>query len=183
MLYLAEEMAPAERSAFQQRLASDEALAAELETLRAAQQAAFEAIDRADRSSRLPASQGVAVRRVIRAIQQWQIRRIKPTLEPARRGLPLPWWCYPAAAAASIITAFLVWSSRQEVGPTLPATTHQQWAERQEDDLANWMDSSFAFDDAGGGSVEFILGTPLTSTQADDLNSIFLIPPSEETIQ
>ena len=182
-LYLADEMAPAERAAFEQRLASDETLSAELQTLRAAQEAAFEAINRADRSSRLPASQGVAVRRVIRAVQQWQTRRLKPTLEPARRGLPLPWWCYPAAAAASIITAFLIWSSRQEVGPTPPALNHQQWVERQEEDLAKWMGSSFAFDDAGDGSVESILATPLTSTQADDLNSIFLIPPSEETIQ
>ena len=184
MLYLADEMSPAEREAFDQRLAGDAALRAELEALAEAQVASLAALENADRTARLPTSQNVAVRRVARAIQQWQARRIKPA-EPARRGLPLPWWCYPAAAAASIITAFLVWSSRQEVGPTPPAPgAHQLVVLDEEDLLADWLDSSLAFDETSTASADVILDVPFSSSRTDDLNSIFLTPPtSEETLQ
>src|SRR5205823_5825643 len=50
-----------------------------------------------------------AVRNVGRAIRQ---RLAQPSArEPAaaRGSLPYPWWCYPTAAAAASILAFLVW--------------------------------------------------------------------------
>jgi hypothetical protein len=74
-----------------------------------------------DRLQRPPVGDGVATRRAMRAMQQWQTSRMSRLRSPAVvKSLPLPWWMYPAAAAAALIIGFLVWSSRQEVGP-MPA--------------------------------------------------------------
>ena len=185
MLYLAQEMPAAEREAFEQRLAGDEALAVELEALRSAQDVSFAALAHGDSARRLPASESVAARRVSRAIHQWHVGRVKPSSETRRRGLPLPWWCYPAAAAASIVTAFLVWSSRQEIGPMPPVVTQSHFVDLERQQLADWMDSSLALDEGGWdvASADAILDVPLSSSRTDDLRSIFFLPGNSESLQ
>ena len=185
MLYLAEEMPAPDRDAFEQRLGADGALAAELEALRRAQEVSFAALAHGDGARRLPASEGVAARRVSRAIHQWHTGRVKSSGESRRRGLPLPWWCYPAAAAASIVTAFLVWSSRQEIAPMPAVVTPFHFVDLEREQLADLMDSSLAFDEGiwDTASADAILDVPLSSSRTDDLRSIFFLPGSSETLQ
>lgn len=181
MRYVAGEMPAADREALERRLAGDPSLAAELEALRAAERICYDALDRGDRQTRLPVGEGVAVRRVTRSMHQWLARRHAPAAEPKRRGLLLPWWCYPTAAAAAVIVAFLVWSVRQEVGPTEPVVGIGQFQEMQQDQLADWMDSSLAMDSENVVvAVDSILAAPTgSSSRPDDLNSIFLSPSEE----
>lgn len=185
MLYLADEMTAPDRESFEQRLGAEAALSTELDALRSAQDVSFAALAHGDAARRLPASEGVAARRVSRAIHQWHIGRVRPSSEQRRRGLPLPWWCYPAAAAASIVTAFLVWSSRQEIGPMPPVVTAKHFAEMERQQLADWMDSSLALDEGSwdNASADAILDVPLSSSRTDDLRSIYFLPGSGESLQ
>ena len=64
MLYLAGELEPAQREAFEQRLRAEPELVAEAEQVRAAQRSIAAELERADARTRLPASEGVVVRRV-----------------------------------------------------------------------------------------------------------------------
>ena len=148
LLYATEEMTAEQRAAFEQKLASDPELAAELAELQRAQQLAFSSISELDRQDRPAVSDAVAVRRASRAIQQWQMKRqMRPSASPDAKGLPLPWWMYPAAAAASIVVGFLVWSSRQEV-PALQADDQVkrsfEFAQAEEEALADALAESFA---------------------------------------
>jgi len=110
LMYLAGELPDDDRAEVERRLARDPALRAELESLREAHDAFAAAMPALDRVDRLPAPQGPGVRRVVRAMQQWQAGRLAaaPTPAPART-LRYPWWAYPLAAAASVIIAFVVW--------------------------------------------------------------------------
>src|SRR5207237_9735977 len=135
------------------RRAIEPALVAELTRLREAQEFCAGTIKSVDDQARLPVGEGVAVRRVSRAIQQWQVDRIRTTPATKKRGLPLPWWSYPTAAAAAIIIGFLIWSSRQPIPSIDKAdvavnSVEQTPDEQRGDDgpsktLADWMDSSF----------------------------------------
>ena len=107
ILYLAGELEPAEREAFERRLAAEPKLAAEVEQLRAAQQSVVSELQRADTSARLPVSEGVAVRRVSRAMSSWLVGRNAAPIQIVRKNAPLPWWSYPSAIAASLIIGFL----------------------------------------------------------------------------
>ena len=120
MLYAAGELEPAAREAFELRLSGEPQLAADLEQLRAAQGSIAAALQHADAQQRLPVNEGVAVRRVSRSINAWLAARTVAAMPPVKKPWPMPWWSYPAAAAACLIVGFLVWSSRQEVGP-MPA--------------------------------------------------------------
>jgi hypothetical protein len=61
------------------------------------------------------------VRRVVRAMRQWQAGRVaRPAPAPAKPGLLYPWWAYPLAAAASIVIAFLVWWGHADRSDRLP---------------------------------------------------------------
>ena len=115
VLYISGELANGEKAALERRLANEPALAGELEKLRAAHGFCGEAIAAVDATAKMPVGEGVAVRRVSRAMQQWQVDRIRAAPLTQKKGLPLPWWSYPVAVAASVIIAFLVWSSRQSV--------------------------------------------------------------------
>src|ERR1051325_8323452 len=92
VLYLAGELANGEKAALERRLSSEPALAAELARLREAQAFCVDTIKRGDEQTRLPVGEGVAVRRVSRAMQQWQVDRVvAQAAAKSKRGLPLPW--------------------------------------------------------------------------------------------
>src|SRR5689334_4872933 len=98
LMYLAGELPGSDRIDLERRLATDPALAQALANLREAQSRIDDAMRAADATVQLPISREVAVRRVGRAIQQWQIDRHKPRAAAReRRPFHLPWWAYPAA--------------------------------------------------------------------------------------
>src|SRR5688572_16443860 len=185
MLYIGGELEPQQREAFEQRLAGDPQLAAEVEQARAAQASVAAELARADAHMRLPAGEGVAVRRVSRAINTWLVTRSAATMPPVKKGLPLPWWVYPTAAAASLVVGFLVWSSRQEVRPLDPSPEAQaginQLAAEQEE-LAEWLTTSLAATTADA-SMDAELEQILSAGGADDLNAVYLSPRREENTQ
>jgi hypothetical protein len=200
VLYLAGELANGEKTALEKRLAAEPKLAAELDRLRAAQAFCNGAISHGDQTARLPVSEGVAVRRVSRAMQQWQVDRVRAMPPVKKKGLPLPWWCYPAAAAAAIIVGFLIWSSRQPIGPVggpndggpvainTPTTEESQPSDGQPDDTVaqadyDFLSSSFALTPpetaTADASADETVSSPATS---DDGTSLFPTR-NEETFQ
>jgi anti-sigma factor RsiW len=209
LMYLAGELSNGVKSSLERRLASEPELAAELERVREANAFCIDLLQKDDELNRLPTSEAVAIRRVSRAMQQWHVHRVA-SVEPRKRGLLLPWWCYPTAAAAAIIIGFLVWSFRQQTN-SLPAVDGggvdggaavaledqkdgaspdqsseeiQSVASQSQTELADWMDSSF------GVSAEASADQPQpgqSSTPAmsgsDDSASILPTPLPEESVQ
>jgi anti-sigma factor RsiW len=157
MLYVAGELDADERAAFERRVASEPQLAAEVEQLRAAQSSVAAELERADGYTRLPASEGVVVRRISRAMNQWLANRDATPAVPQRRAVTFPWWSYPSAAAAILIVGFLVWSSRQEVGPldaSPEAKREISNMEVEQQELADWMSNSLDANAYASADVE-----------------------------
>ena len=127
LMYLADELSAEDRAEVEHMLGSDGGMRAELERLRALQEGTVAAIGAADAGARLPVSEGVAVRRVMRMMRQWQIdhAHAPPPQEPIRE-LRFPWWSYPLTTAAAVLIAFLVWwGNRPEIAPRRVATYQQ----------------------------------------------------------
>ena len=189
VMYVNGELANGEKAALERRVASEPALAAELQRVRDAQSFFADSIRDADAGAKMPVGEGVAVRRVSRAIQQWQVDRIRSTPPAQKKGLPLPWWSYPVAVAASLIIGFLVWSSRQKVesiGPTevagLNTTGETDGGQSDESsttapDITDWMASSFGVNPEAGAAEEASVGPVMLEEPS---LSMF---PAEETIQ
>jgi anti-sigma factor RsiW len=115
LLYLAGELPPEDRTEVEQMLATDPLMRGALERLRDASDAFESAMPGLDRATRLPAPEPVAMRRVMRAMRQWQARRLAaPGPAESRRKIRFPLWAYPLAAAASVVIAFLVWWGNTE---------------------------------------------------------------------
>ena len=184
MLYLGGELEAADREAFERQLAAEPQLAAELEQLRAAQESLSAQLEHADAHTRLPASEGVAVRRVARAVNAWIVGRSAAPPMTIKRGVLFPWWSYPAVIAASVIFGFIVWSSRQEVPPMEPlqaAKDHMDTLEAEQADLAEWLTTSLDVADATTSDTE--LGQLLSRGLNDELNAVYLSPQPEEMTQ
>ena len=186
VLYIADELEPEEREAFARRLAGDPQLAAEVKQARAAQLSVAGELERADAHTRLAAGEGVAVRRVSRAITAWLDNRVVATAPPAKKGLLLPWWAYPTTAAASLIVGFLVWSSRQEVRPLEPSAEAQRgisMLEAEQAELAEWLTTSLDTTTTADASMDVELEQLLSVGGAEDLNAVYLSPRREENSQ
>jgi len=182
MLYVAGELEPAEREAFERRLSAEPQLAAELEQLRAAQRSVATALERVDAHQRLPVSEGVAVRRVSRAITGWLADRTVSTMPPIRKGWPFPWWSYPAAAAACLIVGFLVWSTNQEVAPMSPlkeATDKLTMMENEQSDLAEWLTGSL--DVTADATLDQEIDRLQWMGRWDGLNAVYYVGQEENT--
>lgn len=187
MLYLADELTAAERDLFERRVAAEPQLAAEIEQVRAAQQSIAAELERADARTRLPASEGVVVRRVSRTISGWLAQRTGSPMSIVKKPFAMPWWAYPSAMAASLIIGFLIWSSRQEVKPmdALPATKDEvAIMQREQEDLAEWLTTSLdATADASTDGVDQFLSVGNGGGAADDLNALYRSPMREENAQ
>jgi anti-sigma factor RsiW len=183
MMYAADELPADQRIALEAQLATDTALAGELQQIRSAMESSESSIKQLDSTQRLPSNEGVAVRRVQREIQQWTVDRLRAVAAPEKRKLVIPWWSYPAAAAAIVIISFLVWSSRQEVGPVEPAKSmaaDQLYLEDKDDALANRLDATFDSDSTVALAVDDSIQP---QGESDESGAFFLATPREELTQ
>src|SRR5215217_472803 len=104
LMYLADEMSAEDKAEVEQMLASDQSMRAELDRLRGLSDATIGALDRIEAGSRLPVSEGVAVRRATRMMRQWQVdHATAPPPEETINELRFPWWSYPLATAAAVL--------------------------------------------------------------------------------
>jgi hypothetical protein len=128
LMYVADELSAEDRAEVEQMLGSDAGMRAELERLRAVREAAMAALASADEATRLPVSENVAVRRVMRMMRQWQIDHAQaPPPEATVSELRFPWWSYPLTTAAAVLIAFLVWwGNRPEQLPRRQVTYQQE---------------------------------------------------------
>jgi anti-sigma factor RsiW len=185
MLYVADELEPAERETFQRRLAAEPQLAAEVEQVRAAQGLIATELQHADARTRLPASEGVVVRRVSRAIASRLAARVPGPMQLSKRPFAMPWWSYPAAVAASLIIGFLVWSSRQEVPPMAPSEEAKRefsMMEAEQAELAEWLSTSLdaTADASMDAEVEQVMSV---GGGAEELNALYRSRMREENSQ
>ena len=182
MLYVAGELEPAEREAFERRLASEPQLAAEVEQLRAAQGAIAQTLERVDAQQRMPVSEGVPVRRVSRSINGWLAARTVSNMPPIKKGWPFPWWAYPAAAAACLIVGFLVWSTNQDV-PAMSALPEAKekitMMENEQSELAEWLTGSL--DATADATLDQEIDRVRYAGRWDVLNSVYYVGQEENT--
>lgn len=179
LLYLADELPADQRLLIESRLAREPELAAQFESLRDLQTGLMESIRQDDQTSRMPVNEAVAVRRVSRAMEQWQVDRlaIRSVDDKPRRSIPL--WAYPAAVAAMIIVGFLTWSMRQEIKPVGPERPMVS-AGGDEEQMADWLASSFGATPDGAEETQPWLPAELPGM--DDRGSLMPAIP-EETVQ
>ncbi len=113
LMYLADELGADDRREVEQMLAVDAALAAELEQIRAAQDAVMSAMGEMDKSTPMRVSTAVAARQISRLMKQWQVDRLtRRPVEGPKKGSRIPWWGYPAASAAAaavVLIGLMVW--------------------------------------------------------------------------
>jgi hypothetical protein len=126
LMYVADELSAEDRADVEQQLATDGSLRAELERVRALQTSSFATLGDLDANTRLPVSEGVAVRRATRMIRQWQVDHATATPpEEEKDELRFPWWSYPLTTAAAVMIAFLVWWGNRSETPPKPNLAQQ----------------------------------------------------------
>jgi hypothetical protein len=127
LMYLADELSAEDRAEVEHMLGSDGGMRAELDRLRALHDGTAATISAVDAGARLPVSEGVAVRRVMRMMRQWQIDHAQaPPPEEPLSELRFPWWSYPLTTAAAVLIAFLVWWGNRPDQPPRRVASFQQ---------------------------------------------------------
>lgn len=130
LMYLAGELPHRQIIALEKRLATDPALARELETLREIQ-SDFDAQMQALDGKRI-AGQAMAVARIGRAMRLHDIsQESSDEMLAPRRVLRMPAWAYPIAAAAAVVLVYVGWWAHQPAmhvtsvaqGPVVPSQT------------------------------------------------------------
>lgn len=140
LLYLAGELPADQARAIDTRLASDAALRAELESLRAAEAMLHQGLRTADAAEPIDAHLRLIDRGVGRMLQQWQVdRATRPTVATqARKSRRLPLWLYPLTAAAIVAVGLGTWSltlGPDNEGPAPGATA----VNTEEELIPDWM--------------------------------------------
>jgi hypothetical protein len=151
LMYLADELGPADRAAVEVKLAADSSLRAELETLRAVHESVSQSLAAADAARPVSSAKGAAAQRNLsRVIRQWHIERelasAASNMPQARRS---KWWIvYSSGIAAALLIGFIVWWGLQPAelrGPTATITNvtdlelrsfasdYAVWAEAEEE--------------------------------------------------
>jgi hypothetical protein len=118
LMYLADELPPADRLEVEQMLASDPALRGALEILRQTQQLAYDLMETLDSVSRPPAPPIVTLVQASRLIHEWNEQRRRPTPTVTVIRPPLPWRRISVAAVAMLLVGYYIWAVYQ------PLTSH-----------------------------------------------------------
>ncbi|HSI37305.1 MAG: hypothetical protein ACAI43_25175 [Phycisphaerae bacterium] len=121
LMYLAGELPTEDRAEVEQMLGRDAGLRATLDELRGLHADVTSALGRLDAADPLP-SRDSAVRQVSRAMTQAMVARAaqRPAAGPAGKTLRIGWLVYPAAAAAVILIATMIYMNQP--GAPLPGT-------------------------------------------------------------
>ncbi len=110
LMYLADELSPADRAKVNAMLASDPALQKELQQLEETVQGFGSAMMKLDAGP--VAGEAETLRRVGKAMRQRMVDRAvetAPAIGKKPRGLRYPAWAYPIGAAAAVIIAVISW--------------------------------------------------------------------------
>jgi hypothetical protein len=189
LMYMADELSGEDRAQLEARLEREPDLRAQLEQVRALNDSVADAITGLDSSMRLPVSEGVAVRKVVRVMRQWQSDRMapRPPEEPVDQ-LRFPWWSYPLATAAAVLIAFIVWWGAQD-GPPEPrgrrASGNAPW-EMERPYVMDWNEITMhrlarslseGYETDGLGFEADIMAS--AEIELDDVDAIFMVPPKE----
>lgn len=137
LMYLADELPAKDRAEVDQRLQVDGALRAQLEQLRQTLEQ-VDAVMAADDGRQMP-DVDRAIRRTLAEMHQWQVEAAaRPAFgTPQGSRLPLPWWSYPLAAAASIVVAAAVFFANMEPRGVTPSTMQERFANAQPFDVTD----------------------------------------------
>ncbi|HEY7087485.1 MAG TPA: hypothetical protein VH518_05305 [Tepidisphaeraceae bacterium] len=123
LMYLAEELDQIDRVRVEQRLATEDALRAELEQLREAKESLHAGMSAVDAAQPLNGAGGALERKLSRLFKQWQADRARSaattTPQSERRSF---WWAYPVAAAILMVIAYTVWWGFQPPDPQMATT-------------------------------------------------------------
>lgn len=142
LLYLAGELPEQDKAEVEHLLQRDSGMRDQLEHLQSTMAFVEQEFISAD-ASVSAASTDAVIRSTLRAMRQWRatgISRTPITPEP-QTSLPMPWWCYPLAAAASILLALAAWvaSIEPEMGSrTLAGASRSTYPIQP----ADWIDNS-----------------------------------------
>jgi anti-sigma-K factor RskA len=130
LMYLADELSPRDRAELENRLRLDQALASELERLRAAQEFFDGAMKAMDFSQAASASDAAAADRADRAIRVWAAARNSRPRQAKPKEHFLPWWSYTLASAAAVLVAVVYWGihnwDKQNFTPSDPSMNQSQ---------------------------------------------------------
>src|SRR5579862_7752185 len=109
LMYLADELSPRDREEVEGKLAADEKLRSELESLRQSQGLIWAGLSELDELTRPPVPDGVAIRRASKLVRNWveELEKIPPPIQMPRR--QVPWIRIGAAVAAMILIGYFLW--------------------------------------------------------------------------
>jgi anti-sigma factor RsiW len=175
LMYVAGELPAEDAAEVVRRLAADPKLAEELERVTASLAFCEGALSADDEATRLPMSAETAVRRMSRAMKQWQVDRLtKKTMQPgSRQPFRLPVWSYPVGVAVAVIVAMLIWAralpdaGQNQLTPEQLAQIHQKTAEQFQQD---W-ESSFSQEIE---AQDLLASRELPNDPEDFANDVFL---------
>ena len=181
LMYLAEELPAGERVEVERRLGQDEALARELDRLRELESYCEQTLSA--ENERLPMSSDAAVRRVSRAMKQWQVDRLaRKPIATRRSHYRLPWWAYGTAVAAAVIVAALVWSSNlPDSSDNHPSPDQIAKVEDEliEDITKDWNEGFQQERDVRNAMLgEQLMPQPISD---DTMNEVFMRDPGERS--
>jgi anti-sigma factor RsiW len=131
LMYLFDELSPADKLTIERKLQGDSELQARLEELRQANAAYEGALRSIDSSGGVPAADMAAARRASRLMKQWAAGRSqRPRVIAKSRDLRVPWWGYPIVSAAAILVALVFWGlnhhdqDHQDISQPPPVVTN-----------------------------------------------------------
>jgi hypothetical protein len=183
VMYLANELSPADKVRVEDRLVTDSALRAALADLRAAQTVYDDVFRRLDAAMPLPLSAEAAAQRTSRLMRHWVSGRIiRPQVAPKRRQLSFPWWSYPLATAAAVAILVTVWGvervGRQKIGADSPVSVARaidDLSPDQQDGLLMYASGSGAEgDDADAAALDKTDDAIAAVQSSDDVDSLLL---------